>query len=78
MFSNLEYYKNSGLYDIEKEVQVIEYEENGVLKKKKRVLFRPVRKAPAVKVTVLKGRKKPFIPLFEDLKWETYLVFCFC
>ena len=46
----------------------IEYEENGVLKKKKRVLFRPVRKAPAVKVTVLKGRKKPFIPLFEDLK----------
>ena len=30
MFSNLEYYKNSGLYDIEKEVQIIEYEEDGV------------------------------------------------
>ena len=67
MLDRLKEYRRSNLYNIEKEVQIIEYvDENGVLKTKKRVLFRPIRKPAVSKVTVLKDRKDPFIPLFED------------
>ena len=67
MFDRLREYRRSNLYRIEKEVQIIEYtDENGALKTKKRVLFRPIRKPAVKKVTVLKNRKEPFIPLFEE------------
>ena len=67
MFDRLKEYRRSHLYRIDEEVQVIEYiDSDGLKKTKKRIIFRPVRKAPTKKVTVLKDRKDPFIPLFEE------------